>query len=156
MDALRNAVDKLNTQYVQAEAGAAGSPTSLPWNSPQEMWHSAILKHWAAALAEASPKDCVLTDATLGAIGQQLSDTVTNVFDALAAGVTQATEHDDGLREHLRASLTRLTHLSAGAGLPLEPGSPVRPQPGLEGLASSGALLRSWVSTRPPSRSKKR
>ncbi|AMP39823.1 hypothetical protein [Ralstonia solanacearum] len=152
VDALRNAVNKLNTQYVQAEAGAAGSPTSLPWNSPQEMWHSAILKHWAAALAEASPKDCVLTDATLGAIGRQLSDTVTKVFDALAAGIPQATEHDDGLREHLRASLSRLTHLSAGAGLPLKPGSPVRPQPGLEGLAPSGALLRSW-SLDPPGES---
>ncbi len=149
VDALRSAVNALNARYAQAEAGAAGSPGSLPWNSPQEMWRSAILKHWATALAAASPRDCVLADATLGQIGRQLADTVATLSDALAAGIAQATEHDDGLREHLRADLASLAHMSANAGLPREPGSPVRPPPGLAGLAPSGTLLRSW-SVEPP------
>ncbi len=149
VDALRSAVTTLAARYAQAEAAPLDPPGALPWRSPQEMWSSAVLKHWASALAQASPQDCVLTNDILAAIGRQLRDTVTRAFDALAAGIAQATEHDDGLREHLRASLATLTRLSQGAGLPPARDSPIHPPPGLIGLAPSGALLRSWSPAAP-------
>ncbi|MHA6890162.1 hypothetical protein [Ralstonia pseudosolanacearum] len=149
VDALRSAVTALSARYAQAEAAPLDAPGALPWRSPQEMWSSAILKHWAGALAQASPRDCVLTDDILAAIGRQLHNTVTRVFDALADGIAQATEHDDGLREHLRASLTTLTRLSQGAGLPSSHNSPIHPPPWFIGLAPSGALLRSWSPAAP-------
>lgn len=149
VDALRSAVNTLVARYTEAEADAIGSPGDLPWRSPEEMWHSAILRHWATALAEASPKDCALNNDTLAVIGQQLSDTVTNVFEALNAGLAQATEHDDGLRERLQATRTRLADLSARAGLPSEPGSPIRPLTELYGQPPNGELLRAW-SPDPP------
>lgn len=149
MDALRSAVNTLVARYTEAEADAIRSPGDLPWRSPEDMWHSAILRHWATALAEASPKDCALNNDTLAVIGQQLSDTVTNVFEALNAGLAQATEHDDGLRERLQATRTRLADLSARAGLPSEPGSPIRPLPELYGQPPNGELLRAW-SPDPP------
>ncbi len=149
VDALRSAVDTLVARYTEAETNAIRSPGDLPWRSPEEMWHSAILRHWATALAEASPKDCALTDDTLAVIGRELSGTVANVSDALTAGLAQATDHDDGLRERLQAGLTRLADLSARAGLPREPGSPIRPLPELYGQPPNGELLRAW-SPDPP------
>ncbi|WP_013208226.1 hypothetical protein [Ralstonia solanacearum] len=149
VDALRSAVDTLVARYTEAEASAVRSPGDLPWRSPEEMWHSAILRHWSTALAEAPPKDCALTDDMLAVIGRQLSGTVANVSDALTTSLAQATDHDDGLRERLQAGLARLADLSARAGLPREPGSPIRPLPELYGQPPTGELLRAW-SPDPP------